>query len=228
VAESSERGAGAPGGRALTPVRRGPSGREHAGHGRNRRLPGNSQEGRHGCGILMLTVSRSRRADKVEALDAGRGRLHYQALLHPGARWRGCAPRSGASRRNARSRQALPIAVGEIELDPARPHRAQGRSSVLRLTPKEFDLYCTHLMSHVPGVPVAHGKLLASGVGRGIRRKQVEYLRTYAWGSNCAGSWRTTPLLREYSADGASLWLSLSRAVRAAHASARSQPPAAP
>src|SRR4029077_11988433 len=104
--------------------------------------------------ILMLTV-RDREAGKIEALDAGADDYITKPFSIPelAARLRSAVRRSVA----ILPEPEVPILIGEIELDPGR-RIVRKAGSVLRLTPKEFDLL-HYLMKH-PGVPVAHGRLL--------------------------------------------------------------------
>ncbi|HEV3330711.1 MAG TPA: response regulator transcription factor [Bryobacteraceae bacterium] len=122
--------------------------------------------------ILMLTV-RDREADKIEALDAGADDYITKPFSIPEltARLRSAVRRSFA----ILPETGLPILIGEIELDPAR-RIVRKAGSVLRLTPKEFDLL-HYLMKH-PGVPVAHGKLLRAVWGEEYGQ-ELEYLRTF-------------------------------------------------
>jgi two-component system KDP operon response regulator KdpE len=122
--------------------------------------------------ILMLTV-RSREADKIEALDAGADDYITKpfSVLELAARLRAAVRRSAVTAPNTEA----PIAIGDIELDPAR-RVVRKAGSILRLTPKEFDLL-HFLMSH-PGMPVAHSKLLQAVWGSEYGQ-ELEYLRTF-------------------------------------------------
>jgi len=122
--------------------------------------------------ILMLTV-RDREADKIEALDAGADDYITKPFSIPelAARLRSAVRRSTTTVFDSR----MPIAIGEIELDPAR-RMVRKLGAVLRLTPKEFDLL-HYLMSH-PGIPVAHTKLLRAVWGEEYGQ-ELEYLRTF-------------------------------------------------
>jgi len=122
--------------------------------------------------ILMLTV-RDREADKIEALDAGADDYITKPFSIPelAARLRSAVRRSAATSIET----GIPIVIGEIELDPAR-RIVRKAGSILRLTPKEFDLL-HYLMCH-PGVPVAHGKLLRAVWGAEYGQ-ELEYLRTF-------------------------------------------------
>jgi two-component system KDP operon response regulator KdpE len=125
--------------------------------------------------ILMLTV-RDGEADKVEALDAGADDYITKPFSIPelAARLRSAVRRS-ATAADPASAGALPIVVGEVELDTER-RTVRKRGSVLRLTPKEFDLL-HYLMRH-PGLPVAHSKLLRAVWGAEYGQ-EIEYLRTF-------------------------------------------------
>jgi two-component system, OmpR family, KDP operon response regulator KdpE len=122
--------------------------------------------------ILMLTV-RNRESDKIEALDAGAD----DYITKPFSIGELVARLRSAVRRSATAvlDSAAPIAIGDIELDPqSRMVRKAG--SVLRLTPKEFDLL-HYLMVH-PGQPIAHAKLLRAVWGLEYGQ-ELEYLRTF-------------------------------------------------
>jgi two-component system KDP operon response regulator KdpE len=124
------------------------------------------------CQILMLTV-RDREADKIGALDAGADDYITKPFSIPelAARLRSAVRRSTAAVLDSR----MPIAIGEIHLDPAR--RIVRKSGVVvSLTPKEFDLL-HYLMSH-PGIPIAHSKLLRAVWGDQYGQ-ELEYLRTF-------------------------------------------------
>jgi two-component system KDP operon response regulator KdpE len=122
--------------------------------------------------ILMLSV-RDREADKVAALDAGADDYITKPFSLPelAARLRSAVRRSAAGH----SETELPIVIGEIELDPAR-RIVRKRDTILRLTPKEFDLL--HFLMKHPGVPIAHGKLLRAVWGAEYGQ-ELEYLRTF-------------------------------------------------
>ena len=70
---------------------------------------------------------------------------------------------------------SVPIAIGDIELDPTR-RTVRKSGSVLRLTPKEFELL-HYLMKH-SGRPIAHAALLQAVWGDDYAL-QTEYLRTF-------------------------------------------------
>ncbi len=122
--------------------------------------------------ILMLTV-RDQEADKIEALDAGADDYITKPFSIPelAARLRSAVRRSNTTWLDG---GAL-IAIGDIEMDPAR-RIVRKAGSVLRLTPKEFDLL-HYLMIH-SGLPVAHAKLLRAVWGAEYGQ-ELEYLRTF-------------------------------------------------
>jgi two-component system KDP operon response regulator KdpE len=122
--------------------------------------------------ILMLTV-RDSEAEKIEALDAGADDYITKPFSIPelAARLRSAVRRANA----AASQDGAPIVVGEIELDPWR-RTVRKAGTLLRLTPKEFDLL-HYLMSH-RGLPVPHSKLLHVVWGSGYGQ-ELEYLRTF-------------------------------------------------
>ncbi|MGA2717017.1 MAG: response regulator transcription factor [Bryobacteraceae bacterium] len=128
--------------------------------------------------ILMLTV-RDRERDKIEALDAGADDYITKPFSVPELAAR---LRSAVRRFNTESRDAgefgptgTPIVIGDIELDPTR-RTVRKSGSLLRLTPKEFELL-HYLMKH-PGRPVAHTALLQAVWGDDCAL-QTEYLRTF-------------------------------------------------
>ena len=122
--------------------------------------------------ILMLTV-RDREADKIEALDGGADDYITKpfSIQELAARLRSAVRRSATTAPDAE----MPIVIGDIELDPTR-RIVRKAGSILRLTPKEFDLL-HFLMSH-PGVSVAHSKLLQAVWGAEYGQ-ELEYLRTF-------------------------------------------------
>ncbi len=122
--------------------------------------------------ILMLTV-RDQEADKIDALDAGADDYITKPFSIPelAARLRSAVRRSNTTWLDG---GAL-IAIGDIEMDPAR-RIVRKAGSVLRLTPKEFDLL-HYLMIH-SGLPVAHAKLLRAVWGAEYGQ-ELEYLRTF-------------------------------------------------
>lgn len=122
--------------------------------------------------ILMLTVRDAEEA-KIEAFDAGADDYITKPFSIPElmARLRSAVRRSNA----ATSEDGAPIVVGEIELDPWR-RTVRKAGTLLRLTPKEFDLL-HYLMSH-RGLPVPHWKLLQVVWGTGYGQ-ELEYLRTF-------------------------------------------------
>jgi two-component system KDP operon response regulator KdpE len=122
--------------------------------------------------ILMLTV-RDRETDKIEALDAGADDYITKPFSIPEltARLRSAIRRSATTE----SDPCAPISIGDIELDPAR-RTVRKAGSVLRLTPKEFDLL-QYLMTR-PGLPLPHAKLLQAVWGAEYGQ-ELEYLRTF-------------------------------------------------
>src|SRR5580704_10994420 len=128
--------------------------------------------------ILMLTVRDAER-DKIEAFDAGADDYITKPFSVPelAARLRSAVRRSNTEPGEAVELRHLgtPIVIGEIELDPIR-RTVRKNGSVLRLTPKEFELL-HYLMRH-PGRPVAHTGLLRAVWGDDCAL-QTEYLRTF-------------------------------------------------
>jgi two-component system KDP operon response regulator KdpE len=122
--------------------------------------------------ILMLTV-RDSEEGKVEALDAGADDYVTKPFSVPelAARLRSAVRRSHTASNDG----GAPIVVGDIELDPAR-RTVRRAGSVLRLTPKEFDLL--HYLMSRRGLPVPHAKLLQVVWGSGYGQ-ELEYLRTF-------------------------------------------------
>jgi len=122
--------------------------------------------------ILMLTV-RDREADKIEALDAGADDYITKPFSIPelAARLRSAVRRSATTE----SDSGRAITIGDIELDPKR-RSVRKSGSVLRLTPKEFDLL--HYLMIRPGLPLAHAKLLQAVWGAEYGQ-ELEYLRTF-------------------------------------------------
>jgi two-component system KDP operon response regulator KdpE len=122
--------------------------------------------------ILMLTV-RDSESDKVEALNAGADDYITKPFSIPEltARLKAAVRRASSTRSDTGSA----IAVGDIELDAAR-RIVRKAGSVLRLTPKEFDLL-HYLMSH-RGIPLPHTKLLQAVWGAEYGQ-ELEYLRTF-------------------------------------------------
>ncbi len=122
--------------------------------------------------VLMLSVN-DEQDRKIEALEAGADDyvtkpFHMRELT---ARIRSALRRSRAST----SRGDEVIAIGDIELNPARRLVLKNGHPV-HLTPKEFDLL-QYLMSHA-GLPIAHARLLHQVWGSEYAN-QVEYLRTF-------------------------------------------------
>jgi two-component system, OmpR family, KDP operon response regulator KdpE len=127
--------------------------------------------------ILMLSV-RDKEPDKIEALDAGADDYLIKPFSVPelAARLRAAVRRSNTEPNDAGDWcNSSPIVNGEIELDPNR-RTVRKRGSLLRLTPKEFELLY-YLMKH-QGRPVAHTALLRAVWGEDCAL-QTEYLRTF-------------------------------------------------
>ena len=122
--------------------------------------------------ILMLTV-RDLEADKIAAFDAGADDYITKpfSILELVARLRSAVRRSATPLPDVEP----PISIGEIELDPTRRSVTKA-GSLLRLTPKEFDLL--HFLMRHPGIPVAHTKLLHAVWGPEYGQ-ELEYLRTF-------------------------------------------------
>jgi two-component system KDP operon response regulator KdpE len=122
--------------------------------------------------ILMLTV-RDKEADMIEALDAGADDYITKPFSIPelAARLRSAVRRSTASALDTDA----PIAIGDIELDPAR-RTVRKSGALLRLTPKEFELL--HYLMGRAGLPLAHAKLLHAIWGPEYGG-ELEYLRTF-------------------------------------------------
>jgi two-component system KDP operon response regulator KdpE len=122
--------------------------------------------------ILMLTV-RDKEADMIAALDAGADDYITKPFSIPelAARLRSAVRRSTAGAPDTEA----PIAIGEIELDPAR-RTVRKAGALLRLTPKEFELL--HYLMGRPGLPLAHAKLLRAVWGPEYGG-ELEYLRTF-------------------------------------------------
>src|SRR5262249_47137940 len=120
----------------------------------------------------MLTV-RDKETDMIEALDAGADDYITKPFSIPelAARLRSAVRRSTTNGPGAEA----PIAIGEIELDPAR-RIVRKAGALLRLTPKEFELL--HYLMARPGLPLAHAKLLRAVWGPEYGG-ELEYLRTF-------------------------------------------------
>lgn len=122
--------------------------------------------------ILMLTV-RDGENDKVEALEKGAD----DYITKPFS-FRECLARIRSAVRRAQMPERaedLPIAIGEIEVQPAR-RTVKKAGQPIRLTPKEYDILY-YLMAHA-GRAITHGKLLTSVWGVQYRQ-EVDYLRTF-------------------------------------------------
>jgi len=122
--------------------------------------------------ILMLTV-RDDENDKVEALEKGAD----DYITKPFS-FRECLARIRSAVRRAQTPERaedLPIAIGEIEVQPAK-RTVKKAGQPVRLTPKEYDILY-YLMAHA-GRAITHGKLLTSVWGAQYRQ-EVDYLRTF-------------------------------------------------
>jgi two-component system, OmpR family, KDP operon response regulator KdpE len=122
--------------------------------------------------ILMLTV-RDDENDKVEALEKGAD----DYITKPFS-FRECLARIRSAVRRAQTPERaedLPIAIGEIEVQPAK-RTVKKAGQPIRLTPKEYDILY-YLMAHA-GRAITHGKLLTSVWGAQYRQ-EVDYLRTF-------------------------------------------------
>ena len=122
--------------------------------------------------ILMLTV-RNDQDDRVEALDAGAD----DYVIKP-FQMRELTARIRAAVRRVQTPAGEidnAIQIGKVALYPVR-RIVQKSGQTVHLTPKEFDLL-HYLMRH-SGLPVTHGRLLASVWGPEYA-SQVEYLRTF-------------------------------------------------
>jgi two-component system KDP operon response regulator KdpE len=122
--------------------------------------------------ILMLSV-RNREADKIEALNAGAD----DYITKPFSIGELVARIRSAVRRSSMTLLDTPssIVVGDIELDPS-SRMVRKTGSLLRLTPKEFDLL-HYLMMH-RGQAIAHAKLLRAVWGSEYGQ-ELEYLRVF-------------------------------------------------
>jgi two-component system KDP operon response regulator KdpE len=128
--------------------------------------------------ILMLTV-RGSEPTKIEAFDAGADDYVTKPFSMPelAARLRSAVRRSSAELNDTDEMRNMgpPIVIGEIELDTSR--RAVSKNgSVLRLTPKEFELL--HYLISRAGRPVAHAALLNAVWGADCTLQTV-YLHTF-------------------------------------------------
>lgn len=122
--------------------------------------------------ILMLTV-RDEEHDKVEALEKGADDYITKpfSIRECIARIRAAVRRSKAPERA----EDAPIAVGDIEIQPAR-RIVKKAGEAVRLTPKEYEILL-YLMRNA-GRAVTYGKLLTSVWGVEYRQ-EVDYLRTF-------------------------------------------------
>jgi two-component system KDP operon response regulator KdpE len=123
-------------------------------------------------GILMVTVYDNEEMI-IQALDAGADD-YITKPFHVGelaARLRAVIRRSRA----AEIRNDAVIAIGEIELDPAR-RTVTRAGEFVHLTPKEFDLLQCLMLN--AGFPISHSRLLGAVWGPEYGR-EVEYLRTF-------------------------------------------------
>jgi two-component system KDP operon response regulator KdpE len=122
--------------------------------------------------ILMVTVVDGEE-EKVEALESGADDYVTKpfSIREVIARMRSAVRRAQAPERT----EDAPIAIGEIQVDPAR--RLVTRSGqAIHLTRKEYDILL-YLMTHA-GRAVTYGKLLTSVWGPDYRQ-EVDYLRTF-------------------------------------------------
>jgi two-component system KDP operon response regulator KdpE len=128
--------------------------------------------------ILMLTVLDSE-LDKIEALDAGADDYITKPFSVPelAARLRSAVRRSNTESGDTGELRnpGTPIIVGGIELDPTR-RTLRKNGSLLRLTPKEFELL-QYLMTH-SGRAVTHAAILQAVWGANCAL-QTEYLHTF-------------------------------------------------
>lgn len=128
--------------------------------------------------ILMLTVLDKER-DKIEAFDAGADDYITKPFSVPelAARLKSAVRRSNAESGETGDSHntGAPIVVGDIELDPNNRTVRKG-GSVLRLTPKEFELL--HYLMSCRGRPIAHSAILQAVWGADCAL-QKEYLHTF-------------------------------------------------
>jgi two-component system KDP operon response regulator KdpE len=122
--------------------------------------------------IVMLTV-RDAEKDKVMALDAGADDYVTKPFSMPEL----LARVRAAMRRVPDGPESGPktLQAGPLEID-LEQRKVVIRGTVVRLTPKEFDLL-RYLAAH-PNVPVAHMKLLQAVWGPDYG-EEVEYLRVF-------------------------------------------------
>lgn len=127
----------------------------------------------HDIAIIMLTV-RDEEKDKIAALDAGADDYITKPFSMPEllARIRAALRRIPTTHDSMRPRV---LKAGEVEID-LEIRRVLVRGTVVRLTPKEFDLLC-YLASH-PNVAAPHMKLLQVVWGPDYG-SEVEYLRVF-------------------------------------------------
>ena len=122
--------------------------------------------------ILMLTVV-DEEESKIEALECGADDYITKPFSI-----RECVARIRSAVRRAQTperREDAPVAIGEIEVLPAR--RIVNKSGQpIHLTRKEYDIL-VYLMTHA-GRAVTYGKLLTAVWG-GEYRQEVDYLRTF-------------------------------------------------
>ena len=121
---------------------------------------------------LRWPTVRDSQDDLVRALDAGADD-YITKLFH--IRELTARLRAAIRRNRSMNPMGTVLAIGEVELDPAR-RTVRKNGAPIHLTPKEFDLL-RYLMRHA-GVPVTHSRLLQAVWGPEYGHK-LEYLRTF-------------------------------------------------